>query len=345
MTHPTLADLGWREAFARQCDPADPPPARLARVDRDRVTALTPDGPLTLTCPPGLSTRELAVGDWVLHDPASQRIAHRLEPQTRILRRAAGREGRAQLIAANVDTLAIVSSCNADFNEARLERYLAVAAAADCLPLILLTKADLAEDPAAYRRRAARLSPLAVVETLDARDPGELGRLAGWCGPGQTLALVGSSGTGKTTITNGLTGTEAETRGIREDDAKGRHTTTARHLLRAQAGGWILDTPGMRELGLAEASEGIETVFSDLTELEAQCRFSDCRHETEPGCAVRAALEEGRLDPDRLARWEKLRREERHNSETIAEARARHKGFARVVKAAKARARNKGGLD
>lgn len=327
MTHPSLSDLGWSDHFARQCGPS-PHVARLTAVHRDRLSALSPEGPLDLL--PAMASGHYAVGDFVVHDGA--RALQRLAPRTEIARKAAGTGAGRQLIAANVDTLAVVTSCNADFNEARLERYLALAETAGCLPLVVLTKADLVDDPRAWARRAERLSPLVTALTLDARDPEEAARLAAWAGPGQTLALTGSSGTGKTTLLNALTGAAEATQGIREDDAKGRHTTTHRALRRAQAGGWIVDTPGMRELALAEAAEGIDAVFSDLAELEAQCRFSDCRHETEPGCAVRAALETGAIDPDRLMRWEKLRREDRRNSETLAEAHDRDRRFGKMVK-------------
>ncbi len=267
----------------------------------------------------------------------------RLDRTTELARRAAGPRAGAQLIAANVDTLGIVTSCNADFNPARLERYLALAASAGCLPLIVLTKPDLSDDPDDYVRQALRLSPIVTALALIATDADEAARLAPWCGPGQTLALVGSSGVGKTTLQNHLTGIAAATRGIREDDAKGRHTTTARSLRPTLAGGWLIDTPGMREFGLTDAADGIDAVFSDVTDLIGQCRFTDCAHETEPGCAVRAAIDAGTLDEARLHRWRKLLREDAHATETIAKVRDRNRKLTKMHKSGKKRGRSKRG--
>ena len=329
MTDITLASLGWSNHFIAQLDETSGAPARLTSVARDRVTGLTPEGPVDLITPPDMSTGDLAVGDWVLSD--GTRIERLLDRQTHLVRRAPGAEGGRQLIAANVDTLGIVTSCNADFNPARLERYLALAQAGGCLPLIIVTKADLAEDATEYARAAERRSPLAVSVTLDARDPAAADLLRPWTKPGQTLALAGSSGGGKTTLTNTLTGGAGAVRGIREDDAKGRHTTTARELRPILGGGWLIDTPGMRELGLTEAAAGIAEVFADIEDLAAGCRFRDCAHETEPGCAVRAAIEAGSLHADRLKRWRKLVREDARSTESVAEARARGRSFARSV--------------
>ncbi|SDK93829.1 ribosome small subunit-dependent GTPase A [Aliiruegeria lutimaris] len=331
MNNYTLTDLGWSAHFRKQCLDADGMPARISSVARDRLEAIGEAGNVSLTLHGGQSAGDFAVGDWVLHDDRF-RVVERLEPKTRILRKAAGREARSQLIAANVDTLGIVSSCNADFNAARLERYLALAEASGCLPLVILTKADETEDPVRFRRQAERLSPLVSALTLNALDPEEIERLAPWCSGGQTLALVGSSGVGKTTLSNGLTGRGDATMDIREDDAKGRHTTTSRALHPTLAGGWLIDTPGMRELQLADAAEGIDAVFADIAELALSCRFSNCSHQSEPGCAVQAEIGAGRLDPDRLARWDKLQREDARNSESIAEAHARDRRFGKMIR-------------
>lgn len=325
-----LSGLGWSDHFARQIGEDDTTlaPLRIAEVHRDRLRAIGPGGPCTLL--PAESTGAYAVGDWVLSDGA--RALRRLEPFSDLARRAAGQDAHMQRIAANLDTLAVVTSCNADFNPARIERYLALAHSANCLPLIVLTKADLAKDPRHYLRAAERISPLASAFALDATDPQDVDRLTAWCRNGQTLALVGSSGVGKTTLRNTLTGEGAATQDIREDDAKGRHTTTARSLVPTRAGGWLIDTPGMRELQLAGAEEGISAVFDDIETLARDCRFRDCAHEAEPGCAVRAAIAAGDLDPERLLRWQKLLREDRYNSETVAEARARGKAFGKMVR-------------
>jgi ribosome biogenesis GTPase len=327
----TLASLGWSSHFDRQAAPGDAP-ARVVAVQRDRLAALGADGDLSLLAPEGAGA--YAVGDWVLHDGA--RALRRLDRLTEIARRGAGEAGGRQLIAANVDALGIVTSCNADFNVARLERYLAVALGAGCLPLVVLTKADQA-DPGPFLGQARRLSPLVTALALDARDVAEARRLDPWCGPGRTLALVGSSGVGKTTIQNALTGVAAATAGIREDDARGRHTTTARALRETLAGGCLIDTPGMRELGLVEAAEGVAQVFADIEALAGSCRFRDCAHEGEPGCAVQAAIAEGALDPARLRRHRKLDREERLGTEALHERRARARAWGRTTRDGKAR--------
>lgn len=333
MTSPfTLADLGWASDFLRQLDLEELAftPCRIAAVHRSRVEAISASGPLSLIPAPGLSTADIAVGDWGLAE--GTRLLRLLDRRTAISRRAAGTGAARQLIAANVDTLFVVTSCNADFNPARLERYLALAHSARVEPVILLTKADLVPDPEAWRDRAEAVDRRTAVRLIDATAP-ELGAtLADWCRPGRTVALVGSSGVGKTTLANALTGLAEATASIREDDARGRHTTTGRHLRPITGGGWLIDTPGMRELRLTDAEDGIAAVFDDIDALAQACRFTDCTHGNEPGCAVQAALAERRIDPGRLARWEKLKREDRHNSETLAESHARDRAFGRMVR-------------
>ncbi|QBY02271.1 ribosome small subunit-dependent GTPase A [Rhodophyticola sp. CCM32] len=337
MTHFSLTDLGWSYRFLAQLTPEEAETRNLARITtvaRDRLGALTPDTSLTLLPTAGTSSGAYATGDWVIFDPVSARVIRRLEPLTELSRRAAGTGADRQLIASNVDTLGIVSSCNADFNLARLERYLALAGSSGALPLVILTKADLCDDPDSYRKQAARLSPLVTAIALNATDPDMAETLAPWCRNGQTLALLGSSGVGKSTLANALTGGDAATRGIREDDAKGRHTTTARGLDRTVFGGWLIDTPGMRALRLTDAAEGIETVFSDLGALALDCRFSDCSHETEPGCAIQAAIAAGDIDPDRLDRWRKLAREDARNSRSLHEARSHDRALGKMYRSA-----------
>ena len=341
----SLTALGWSQRHIAQLTDADTglEPARINSVSRTRLSALGAAGPLDLITKGDTATSDFATGDWVMFDPETGQIARRLERDTLLSRRAAGTGLETQLIAANVDTLAIVTSCNADFNVARLERYLALAASAGCLPLIVLTKSDLTDDARDYERRAEALSPLASAIALNAKGEDAAERLKPWAKDGQTLALVGSSGVGKTTLANALTGADAATAGIREDDAKGRHTTTARGLSRTVFGGWLIDTPGMRALRLNDAAEGIGAVFADIEALAERCRFRDCQHEREPGCAVQAAIAAGDLDADRLRRFGKLIREEEINHEAAHERRAREKSFHRHVKKAQTAARHKRG--
>jgi ribosome biogenesis GTPase len=306
-----LSSLGWSDFFEDQLEPheAGLAPHRIATVHRARLTAISQTGPVGLTLPVHRQTGDFAVGDWVLADPQTHLLHRRLNRKTVLERRIEGSK-TPQLAGANVDTLFIVTSCNADFNPARLERYLALANEAGTNPVILLTKADTATDAPAYQKQAIALQRGLAVVILNPRSGDAAATLALWCHDGQTVALVGSSGVGKSTLVNTLAGLTQElaqqTGGIREHDAKGRHTTTSRSLHAIAGGGWVIDTPGMRTLRVSDAAFGIETLFAEITELAPLCRFSDCTHAHEPGCAVQGAVAAGVLDRERLTRWRKL---------------------------------------
>ncbi|MBE0412190.1 MAG: ribosome small subunit-dependent GTPase A [Yoonia sp.] len=309
-------------------------PARIATVHRDRVNALSEIGPLELTLDPGITTGAVAVGDWVLCKPDQHRVIRVLNRKTELSRGTEYHSGEKQLIAANIDTLFITTSCNEDFNEARLERYLAMAHDALITPVILLTKADKCVAPQAFIERAQALGRDLAVIALDAKSGAVADLLAPWYDKGQTVALVGTSGVGKTTIANALTGGNAATRAIREDDARGRHTTTGRSLHALPKGGWLIDTPGMRGLGVAEVAFGIDATFPEISERAARCKFRDCAHESEPGCAVQAAVKTNEIDPERLRRFKKLSQENKQATDTIAQVRDRSKKAGKPQKGA-----------
>jgi ribosome biogenesis GTPase len=315
----SLRNLGWSDFFEdqRQLDDFAFDPCRIASVHRTRLTAMSPAGPIQLTLPVHANTGDFAVGDWVLFDPQTHVLQRRLSRKSVIERHTEGAK-TPQLAAANVDTLFIVTSCNADFNPARLERYLALANQAGTNPVILLTKIDATDDAKAYRQQAATLQRGLAVVTLSPHSLDAATALAPWCGMGQTVALVGSSGVGKSTLVNILAGTTQalpqQTGEVRENDAKGRHTTTSRSIHAIAGGGWVIDTPGMRTLHIRNAAHGVSTLFAEITELAPLCRFRDCTHAHEPGCAVQAAVVNGTLEPERLARWRKLVDENSHNT-------------------------------
>jgi ribosome biogenesis GTPase len=299
-------------------------PGRVAVGRRDEALVATDAGPLRATVTGRLRHEATSVadfpatGDWVALAPRpgeGTATIHAVVPRLTSFTRA-DEFGAEQVLAANVDVVFLVASLNRDFNTARLERYAALAWSSGARPVIVLNKADLADDVPARVADAAAAAPGIAIHAVSAATGAGLDELAVYLGPGQTIALLGSSGVGKSTLANRLLGRERQqVRQVREDDARGRHTTTERELIPLPSGGLLLDTPGLRAVGLWEAADGIGATFADVVaEIDAlaeRCRFRDCRHEAEPGCAVHAAIERGELDPDRLASMRQLEREER----------------------------------
>jgi ribosome biogenesis GTPase / thiamine phosphate phosphatase len=334
----TLASLGWSADFLRQLDAdelATLTPARVTGVHRDRLAVLTEAGATELRLPPDIAAGDVAVGDWVLADPGMGRVARLLDRRSRIFRRAAGDTSREQLIVANVDAVFITTSCSEEFNEARLERYLALCHSGGVPPVFVLTKADKTDAPDSYMDRLRAIGPAVPAIMLNAKAPGAVEALKAWCGPGQTVAFLGMSGVGKSTLASALTGIDLDTGEVREDDMKGRHTTTAREMHAIPGGGWLIDTPGMRELKLSDMADGIDETFAEVAELASQCRFRDCAHGPEPGCAVQAAVKAGTVSAARVDRWKKLHEENAGHTASALDRRRKGKDLAQRVKQAK----------
>jgi ribosome biogenesis GTPase len=329
----TLQQLGWQPFFQQQLTLEDYEYATIARIiahHRSGYELCTEHGRQRLSITSQMPS--MTVGDWVLLD-SENRFSRLLERHSLFSRKAAGTKVAEQYIAANIDTVFIVCSLNQDFNLNRIERYLALAREAQVEPVVVLTKADLCTDSEDKRQQVQRLDPLLLIQCVNALDLNSVQPLMQWCCKGQTVTFLGSSGVGKSTLINTLMGqAEQQTGGIRTDDDKGRHTTTSRSLHFLPQAGILLDTPGMRELQLADCSQGLSETFSDIEELATQCRFSDCSHQCEPGCAVQQALEKGHLDPRRLKNYHKLLREQERNQASLAELRSREKQFSKLVR-------------
>ncbi len=291
-----------------------------------------------------------AAGDWVLLDAIGNEgvppVVVGVLPRTSCFRRkAAGRDARAQVVAANVDLALLVQSLNRDFNPRRLERYLALAWESGAEPVVVLTKADLAEDLAEAEAAVSAVAPGVRIVVCSVPDGVGIDDVRALLQPNRSAVLLGSSGAGKSTLANALLGEERFATGsIRDDDDRGRHTTTRRELVAVPGGGVLIDTPGMRELGLWDAAAGQAEVFDDIETIGQGCRFSDCAHGAEPGCAVRAAVEAGTLGADRLASWHRLRAEAEHMAARIdpRAAAARDAAFREQSRAIRAALKRKG---
>ena len=340
MTSPTLRSIGWNSFFERQLAPLDLQSVVVARVSAHHGTQVLlfgEAGEFRVPVQSAEAAGKIAVGDWLVLKAGDHRAVHLLQRKTLLVRKAAGEAAKPQVLVANVDTVFVVSSCNEDFDLSRIERYLAMTLQAGATPVVVLTKADLSDDPTALVPMVRQLHPGLAVEFLDARNPNQADVLRSWCGPGQSVALLGSSGVGKSTLATTLGAGERTTGGIREKDGKGRHTTTSRSLHLLPTGGVLVDNPGVREFQLPECDDGVKDVFEDVLRIVAECRFSDCGHDGEPGCAVRAAIASGELDQRRFASFEKLSEEQTRNAKMM-EAR-RERVATRTNKSAVARKR------
>ena len=329
----TLAQLGWRSFFSEQVSAEEShtcQPVRVMSVHRGRVTVSGEgfEGSISSTLPEGGGAEDRpTIGDWLLIDRSSRSLVRILDRTSLFKRPDPGDNRRVQLIAANIDTLFVVTSCDQDFNVGRIERYLVLTREVGVRPVVVLTKADQSPAPDRFVEAARALQSGLRVELVDGRDPKSAARLALHCGVGKTVALVGSSGVGKSTLINTLKGSNSiATQAVREDDGKGRHTTTVRQMHRLaglEGSGWLVDTPGMRELQMSEVALGVAEVFDDVTAVALECRFSNCTHADEPGCAIHAALAKNDIDPARVKRWRKLAYEDAENSSLTAARRSR----------------------
>jgi ribosome biogenesis GTPase / thiamine phosphate phosphatase len=341
-TMPDLATLGWDDRWSVAFEPYREQglvPGRVAVQHRGAYDVLTADGGVRVRIT-GRVRHEAAargelpvVGDWVALDPGAKTIQAVLARRTSFSRRAAqdaeADGAREQVICANLDVVFVVTPLGEDLSLPVLERYLTLAWQSGARPVILLTKADLEPEPNDVVRSLAEAGGEVPIVALSVRSAFGLETFRTFLGPGVTGALVGPSGAGKSTLVNELVGEELLATGDLRDQGGGRHTTTRRQLVTLPGGGLLVDNPGMREVHLWIGDEGLEDAFPEIAELEGECRFADCRHETEPGCAVLAALADGRISQERWERYNALRHELEQLDEQLARRRGR-RGKGRV---------------
>jgi ribosome biogenesis GTPase len=335
----SLADLGWtaqRSAELPSAD-ADAVVGRVSRVDRGIASVLTADASLRVRIPNRLlATQDTdqipTVGDWVLL--AGNEIDRVLDRTSALTRKVAGERTRAQVVAANVDVVFVVDDASAAPKGRRIERYLALVWESGAVPVVVLNKADAAQDPDSAVEHARAVALGVDVYAVSARTGVGLESLGEHLTAGRTVVLVGPSGVGKSSLVNAFRGEDAMfTQDVRSD-GKGRHTTAHRELHCLSSGALLIDTPGLREVGLWASEDGLERAYADVVELAVQCQFRDCAHRTEPGCAVAAAIDAGELDPARFGSWVKLQRE-------VARVQDRRAGWERAQAGARLRAQQR----
>jgi ribosome biogenesis GTPase / thiamine phosphate phosphatase len=338
-----LNDLGWDEGFAASFEPHkdECEPARVAAQHRGGYDVLTEAGERRVRLTGRLrheaaSAAELpAVGDWVvLRDDTIHAVLPR---RSAFSRKAAWSATEEQVLAANLDAVFVVSALNGDLNLRRLERYLTLAWESGATPVLVLTKADLCDDVGAALLEVEQVALGVATHAVSNLSGAGLDELTPYLAPARTVALLGSSGVGKSTLANRLAGEERQVTHEIAEDGRGRHTTTSRQLIPLPGGALLVDTPGLREIQLWEADDGIQEAFADVDELAADCRFSDCAHQSEPGCAVQAAIDEGRLLSERLQSYRQLQRElkrlaMKQDARLRSEARKQRAAFARSLR-------------
>ncbi|MFD0692823.1 ribosome small subunit-dependent GTPase A [Paenibacillus sp. GCM10027628] len=316
-------DLGWNPFFEKAFEPYQHEGYHVGRVSLEHkhmYRVQTESGEVLAEISGKLRHNALrredfpAVGDWVVlsvREEEQRATIHAVLPRkSKFSRKVAGQVNDEQIVATNVDTVFLVTALNLDFNVRRIERYLVLAWESGANPVIVLSKADLSDNPEAMAAEVEAVAVGVPVHIISSAENRGLADLAGYVTPGQTVTLLGSSGVGKSTLVNRIYGEEIlETGDIRSGDDKGKHTTTHRELIALPGGGILIDTPGMRELQLWDASEGLSTSFQDIEELGTRCFFHDCKHENEPNCAVRQALADGSLAQDRFQNYLKLQKE------------------------------------
>jgi ribosome biogenesis GTPase / thiamine phosphate phosphatase len=321
----TLADLGWNDSFAAAFAPWSEQGLAPARIVAQKgLYQVSTGGAEHFADLAGRLRHELkrpggaagypAVGDWVALRPPTgegRAMIHAVLPRkSKFSRKIAGQRTEEQVVAANVDTLFLVSGLDGDFNPRRIERYLTAAWDSGAQPVVVLNKLDRCEDPDGCLLAAESVALGVSVHRVSALTGQNCDELQTYLSPGQTVSLLGSSGVGKSTLINRLLGRKVQrTREVLEEDDRGRHVTTHRELFATPEGGLLIDTPGLREIQLWEGDQGIESTFADVEALAEACRFADCRHQGEPGCAVEAAAASGELPAERLASYRKLQRE------------------------------------